>query len=133
MGGDEQLEELEAALSTLPSPPSLQLTPGRLTQQHEPELRGYLIYGAEWCVFSRRARALLRQLRIGSAFVNVDEHGGSRAAVQALGAAEGYELLKGIPVSRPPLALRPSWRSRHPPTDAASKTFHATNPELRSD
>lgn len=133
MGGDEQLEELEAALSTLPSPLSLQLTPGRLTQQHEPELRGYLIYGAEWCVFSRRARALLRQLRIGSAFVNVDEHGGSRAAVQALGAAEGYELLKGIPVSRPPLAPRPSWRSRNPPTDAASKTFHATNPELRSD
>ena len=70
-------------------------------EQHEPELRGYLIYGAEWCVFSRRARALLRQLRIGAAFVNVDEHGGSRAAVQALGAAEGYELLKGIPVRRP--------------------------------
>ena len=58
---------------------------------------GYVIYGAEWCIFCRRATHLLAALGISEFHVDVDEHGGSTACVSALSTATGVAL-KGLPV-----------------------------------
>ena len=58
---------------------------------------GYVVYGAEWCIFCRRAKLLLASLGIAEAHVDVDDHGGASNVVSQLAAAEDYPL-KGIPV-----------------------------------
>ena len=59
---------------------------------------GYCIYGASWCVFCRRAKALLAALGLPFADVDVDEHGGAAAVRAAAGFEAVAALTPGIPL-----------------------------------
>ena len=58
---------------------------------------GFVVYGAAWCAFTRRAIALLENLGIAKSLVDVDDHGGVTDCVAKLGSKEQYPL-RGTPV-----------------------------------